>query len=151
MMRNKAPFPAVRLADLVDALGFVSVSDLDENQAWLCTSTGRILFVSDSLDPEEDLPEDPEATGYLAIPHRRYLDLGKPLALSFADAELPEYAAQVRDFFRRKGAYGHFKHLLQSAGVLAKWYDYEEKATRDAVRRWCDEVGVKIAENKTHG
>ena len=103
-MLGEAPVPAVRLADLLDALEFVSVSQLDENQAWLCKGSGRILFVSDSVDPEEDLPGDPEAAGYLAIPHRRYLDLGKPLAISFIDAELPVYSAQVRDFFRQKGA-----------------------------------------------
>lgn len=151
MAGNQAPFPAVRLADLVDALEFVSVSEHDDNQAWVCRATGRILFVSDSFDPEEDLPEDPEAAGYLAIPHRRYLDLGKPLAISFVDAELPEHAAQVRDFFRRRGAYGHFKQILRAAGVLAEWYDYEARATRDAMRRWCDEAGVKIAEDQPRG
>ncbi|WP_454884383.1 UPF0158 family protein [Sphingomonas oryzagri] len=149
MMPDEAA--AIRLADLVDALEFVSVSQLDENQAWLYPSTGRIVFVSDSIDPEEDLPENPEAVGYLAIPHRRHLDLGKPLAISFVDAELPEHAAQARDFFRRKGAYRHFKHLLQSAGALEKWYAYEERATRDAIRRWCEEVGVQIVEKEPHG
>jgi hypothetical protein len=151
MMLGEAPFPAVRLADLLDALEFVSVSQLDENEAWLCKASGRILLVSESLAPAEDLPENPEAAGYLAIPHRRYLDLGKPLAISFVDAELPAHAAQAREFFRRKGAYGHFKRLLQSEGALEKWYEYEGRATRDAMRRWCEEVGVTIAEDETHG
>jgi len=151
MMLGEAPVPAVRLADLLDALEFVSVSQLDENQAWLCKASGRVLLVSDSVDPEEGVPEDLEAAGYLAIPHRRYLDLGKPLAISFVDAELPVYSAQVRDFFRRKGAYGHFRRLLQSEGALEKWHDYEGQATRDAMLRWCEEVGVTIAEDETHG
>lgn len=130
MAGSQAPFTTVRLADLVDALEFVSVSGHDENRAWICKATGRIFFVSDSLDPEEDLPEDPGAAGYLAIPHRHYLDLGKPLAISFIDAELPEHAAQVRDLFRRRGSYGHFKQILQSVDMLAEWYDYEARATR---------------------
>lgn len=150
-MLGEAPVPAVRLADLLDALEFVSVSQPDENEAWLCKASGRILLVSKSLESEEDLPEDSEAAGYLAIPQRRYLDLGKPMAISFVDAELPTHAAQAREFFRRKGAYGHFKRLLQSEGALGKWYDYERRATRDAMRRWCEEVGVTIAEDETHG
>jgi len=64
---------------------------------------------------------------------------------------MPEHAAQVRDFFRRRSAYGHFKQILQSVSMLAEWYDYEARATRDAMRRWCDEVGVKIAEDQPRG
>jgi len=149
-MLTKADLPKVRLADLIDALEFGSVSPF-ENQAWLCTATGRIVFVSDSIDQEENLPEDPEAAGYLAVPDRRDLALGKPLAISFVDAELPEHATQVRDIFRRKGAYARFKHILQAAGALKAWYDYEERATRDALRRWCAEVGLQIVEDEALG
>ena len=52
----------VKLSELVDAFEFVSVSDLDEHQAYICKRTGRIIFVSESEDLEEDieLPDDPE-------------------------------------------------------------------------------------------
>ena len=139
MMCSKAAFPTVRSADLVDALEFVSVTQADENQAWLCRATGRILFVSDDFDPEEDMPDDPEAAGYIVIPHWRYLDLGKPLAISFVDAERPAHAVQARHFFRRKRAYGHFKHLLHSAGALTNgmtmWRGRHATRCDDGARR----------------
>jgi hypothetical protein len=139
----------IRLTDLIEAFEFVSVSQLDEHQAYVCKETGRIIFVSEAIDLEEDveLPEDPEEAGYFAVPHRRDLDLGKRLALSFAAAELPDSVGSVRDIFSRKGAYGRFKHFLQMESALERWYVFEERATQDALRQWCDEVGVTLAED----
>jgi hypothetical protein len=37
----------VKLSELVDACEFVSVSDLDEHQAYICKWTGRIIFVAE--------------------------------------------------------------------------------------------------------
>jgi len=148
-MSTGEDFPAIRLVDLIDALEFVSASRFEENQAWLCTATGRIIFVSDSIDPVDEIPEDPESAGYLAIPGRRDLALGKPLAISFVDAKLPEHAAKVRDIFRRRGAYARFKEILRTAGALEAWYEYEEQATHDALRRWCEEAGLTIIEDGT--
>lgn len=118
MMLGEAPVPAVRLADLLDALEFVIVSQPDENEAWLCKASGRILLVSESLDLDEVLPEDPEAAGYLAIPPRRYLDLGKPLAISFVDAELPAHAAQARS---SSGGRGLTVTSSASSNLKARW------------------------------
>ena len=45
----------VKLSELVVAFEFVSVSDLDEHQAYICKRSGRIIFVSESVDLEEDI------------------------------------------------------------------------------------------------
>jgi len=94
------------------------------------------------MDDAAELPDDPETAGYILVPHRRDLDLGKKLALAFAVEELPEAQMDVRDIFSRKGAYRRFKYLLQAKGALERWYAYEERAIEAAMCRWCDDVGL---------
>ncbi len=52
----------IKLSELVDAFEFASVSDLDEHQAYISKRTGRIIFVSEGVDLEEDIgfSDDPE-------------------------------------------------------------------------------------------
>lgn len=134
------------LSELIDAIDFVSASQFDEHQAYICTRTGRIFCVADGMDDDDDdeLPDDPEADGYIAVPHRRDLNLGKSLALKFVAEELPALLGEARDIFRRKGAFRRFKHLIEARGELEKWYAYEEHATGAAVRNWCRDVGITL-------
>lgn len=132
------------LSALVEALEFVSASQYDEHHAYICRQSSRILFVADSMDMDDatELPEDPEAAGYIIVPHRRDLDLGKKLALAFVAEELPEAWVDARDIFSRKGAFRRFKHLLGARGALERWYAYEERGVEAALCRWCDDVGL---------
>jgi len=43
-------------------------------------------------------------------------------ALAFAADEIPDDYDRVAGFFRRRGAYGHFKDLLEMRGKLERWY-----------------------------
>jgi hypothetical protein len=74
------------------------------------------------------------------------LDLGKNLALRFAAQELPDSFEQVASIFRRKGAYGRFKQLLEDNGVLENWYKFEAEATEKALRDWCAANDIQIVE-----
>jgi len=140
----------VKLSELVDAFEFVSVSDLDEHQAYICKRTGRIIFASEGVDLEEDIefPDDPELADYLPVPHRRDLDLGRRLALSFVAEALPGSFAKATEIFSRKGAYRRFKQLLQATGTLDTWHAFEARATETALAEWCDEVGVTLIDNE---
>jgi hypothetical protein len=82
MLTEEPEAEPIKLSELVDAVEFVSVSDLNEHQAYICKRTGRIIFVSEGVDLKEDIefPDDPEPTHYLQVPHRRDLDLGRRLA-----------------------------------------------------------------------
>jgi hypothetical protein len=139
----------IPLSELLDAFEFVSVSDLDEHQAYVCKRTGRIIFVSEGLDLEEgaQFPEDPDVADYQAVPHRRDLNLGRWVALSFVAQELPDRLEMARDIFSRKGAYGRFKHLLQAANKLDAWYAFEARAAEAALEAWCEDVGVTLIDN----
>ena len=51
---------------------------------------------------------------------------------------LDEHYDDVRNTFRRKGAYGRFKKILHRQDSLQKWYAYSEKQTVEALATWCE-------------
>jgi hypothetical protein len=138
-------------AELRDAFEFVSTGDLCENRAYISRGTGRIYWLSEVVESDEDVPDDLEdSDGYIAIPRKTDLDLGRNLALSFVGQELPSELAIIAGYFRRKGAYARFKELLAHRGMLDKWYGYEDHATEHALRHWCEENGIQLLDQQ-HG
>ncbi len=132
----------VKYDELADAVEFAS-ADYLENNAYVCTVTGSIYFVSSEL--EEEVPEDLETSDrYIAAPNKKDFDLGSRLALSFVAQELPDDYDAAAGFFRKKGAYGRFKDLLIARGAREKWYAYEASATEAALRLWCEENGLEL-------
>ena len=85
-------------------------------------------------------------TKYLAIPDKREIGLGKPLALDFAREFLPGDFDEVRYMFSKKKAYSKFRALLIRRNVLERWYDFESKATERALREWCEFNSVERAD-----
>ena len=95
----------------------------------------------------EELPDDlDENEIYVQVPDKRELDLGKRLALDFAGQFLPNDFDQVARIFSRRGAYGNFKDLLARRGMLDQWYDFDNKAQERALRAWCAENGIALAD-----
>jgi hypothetical protein len=137
---------AVKFDDVSSAFDFVSYAAPMEHQAYISLDTGKIYWISDAIDPiEEEIPDDLEdAACYLAIPHKNELDLGRSLALRFAEQHLPARYDQVEGFFQRRGAYARFKDLLEREGVLERWYAFEADAVEKALRQWCAENGLEI-------
>jgi len=84
----------VDFQEILGAFEFVGMSGaLGEHQAVLCRRTGKIYWRSEysGLDElNDELPDDVEDDeNYVAIPDKRELGLGKPLALGFAREFLP--------------------------------------------------------------
>jgi hypothetical protein len=50
----------------------------------------------------------------------------------------------VATFFRKRGAYGRFKDLLERKGLLEAWYEYEAQAVEQALRTWSAENGLQL-------
>ena len=139
---------AVKLADLSLAFEFVGAGSPRENHAYISLDTDDIFWTSEMNPMDEDVPDDLETSDrYLSVPHKTDLDLGKRLALRFAARELPGCYDQVTGFFRRKGAYGRFKALLDSKRALDRWYAYEAESTEQALRAWCAENGLELSES----
>jgi hypothetical protein len=94
------------------------------------------------------VPDDLEESE-IAIPAKRELDLGKPLVLAFAAEFMPKDYDKVRRIFGGRGAYRNFKVLLEERGQLNEWNNFEAQATERALRNWCKENSIEIA-NKDH-
>jgi hypothetical protein len=134
--------------DLEEAFEFVSVGAPSENSATISLATGKIRWHSTSIDVEDDDEPDEaeEAEGYISVPHKNDLGLGRSLVLRFVDQEMPRDYDAVTDFFRRRGAYGRFKNLLQTRRMLERWYEFEEHATNEALLVWCEENGIRAVD-----
>lgn len=142
-MKPSAP---INLSDLLDAFEWVSATATLENVAYVSRSTGKTYITSREMDVGDELPDDiDDGREYIAVPHKNELNLGRHLAISFAEDELPESADAVHAFFRQRGAYGRFKDLLERKGCLEAWYQYEMQAVKDALRKWCRENDIAVA------
>ena len=135
----------VRFLDLSLAFDFVNSAPPGVNTAYVSVEEGRIFWVSEMNPIEDDLPDDLETSNrYVVLPHKNDFDLGKELALRFVARELPDHLARVESFFRGKGAYRRLKALLESAGVLEKWFGFEAESLDKALREWCSRNDVQL-------
>ena len=142
-----APMP-VSFEEIRNAFELVSAGrGLGEHQAFLCKQSGKIHWHSDLSDLNDELPDDIEDDEkYLEIPGSRELDLGKPLVLDFTRKILPGDLDEVWQIFRRRGAHAGFKRLLVRRDALEQWYEFEEKATVQALREWCERNSIALAD-----
>ena len=134
-------------SDIEDALMFVSSSGYGENSALLDKSTGKIYYRSayGDFDEFEEFPEDKcDPNIHLEIPHKNDLDLGKNLVFEFVEKYIPDDYEMVRKIFKKRGAYSRYKDLLDSRGVLQKWYDFENQREQSALIQWCEENEIDI-------
>jgi len=136
---------SVDWTDLVHTFEYVSLGQPGEHEAVLCRQTGKFLWHTDLEDDIEAWPDDADdEEKYLAIPHKKELDLGKPLVLEFARQFLPDEFDEIRRMFDKRGAYARFKDLLQRKKVLDQWYNFEARAAEVALREWCQANGITI-------
>jgi len=137
----------VSLDQLQGALDWVS-GDMLDNEAVICRQTGKIYWStgeSGILDDQEELPDDiADSKKYVPIPDRRDLGLGNRLAFDFAEQFLADQYDDVRDIFRRKGAYGRFKVLLEQRDLLEKWYVFSNERMLSSLEIWCESEGFVV-------
>lgn len=137
----------VKLAELEEALQFTGAGVMFDVTAWVCRATGAVLWHSDDSDDSEPLPEDiDDAARYVPVPDKRDLGLGKPLALEFARTHLPASYEQVGAMFSHRGAYARFKDLLERHHSLDAWHQWEAEQTRKALREWCADNDLTLAD-----
>jgi hypothetical protein len=143
---------SVDWTELLNTFEFVSLGEPGEHEAVLCRKTGKFLWQTDVEEDIEAWPDDADdKEKYLSIPHKKELDLGKPLVIEFARQFLPGEFDEVRRMFDKRGAYARFRDLLQRKKVLDRWYDFEAKATEAALREWCDlnEITIEAGDGAT--
>jgi hypothetical protein len=139
----------VSFDDILLAFEFAGVNGDGLHRAILCRRTGKIYFHYEFSDLEEfndELPDDVEdEEKYIDIPDKRELGLGKPLALDFAREVLPNDFDDVRYMFSKRGAYKKFRALVTRRNTLDRWYDFESKATEQALREWCQLNSIEVS------
>jgi len=139
---------SITYEEISSAFEFVGSAAPMEHSAYICLDSGKIYWVSELAQLDEELPDDLDTSDrYLAVPHKNELDLGKGLALRFTARELANSYEHVASIFRRKGAYGRFKELLDEHRLLEKWYKFEADAADMALREWCAGNDIQIIEN----
>ncbi len=138
----------VSLDDLDSAMEWVS-SDFMDNQAYVCRDSGKIYWISGEpgvLDEEEEIPDDiDDSDKYVLVPDKRDLDLGSHLVFDFTVRYLPQHYDEVRDMFRRKGAYGRFKGLLERQDKVQMWHTFNNERATKALEEWCKNEGLQLA------
>ena len=135
----------ISFKDIKDAFFFVSSSDYGMNSAVLCKKTGQIFYCSEMGDLDEIGDEDLDWDNCIEIPHKNDLDLGQRLVFEFVENHLPDGYHDVRQIFRRRGAYGRFKDLLESKGLLNSWYDFERRREDQVLRHWCEANEIELS------
>jgi hypothetical protein len=146
----------IDLHTLLDAVEYKTAGgDLGTVEAWICMTSGRLLFRDDAsdgalywshdIDDRDGVPDDPDdREDFVPIPSRRDLDLGRTLALRYVARHLPDDYGTVELTFRSPGAYARFKHLLDQRDRLQEWHAFEQAAVEQELRDWCEAVGVEL-------
>jgi len=116
------------------------------HSAILCKDTGKIYYQSEMSDLDETVGEELDMTNCVRIPHKNDLDLGSTLVFDFVQMYMPDHSNRVEQFFRARGAYSRFKTLLDSQGMLQKWYDFEKQRQEEVLREWCEENRIEFSE-----
>ena len=135
----------VSLNELLMAYEWVSSGEAAaiDCQAYVNRQTGAVSSFGEGIDEEPPVNIEDESL-YIAVRQKSEFDLGRSLALRFAEEHLPQHLEAVYGFFRKRGAYASFKSLLVHAGKLDVWHKYESAATESALREWCEENGFEL-------
>jgi len=134
----------IKFSDIEDAFFFVSSDSYGMHTALLNKDTGQLYYRSEMGDLDE-IDDDLDLNNCIAIPHKNDLDLGQELVFEFVKNHLVDEYDRVRQIFKKRGAYGNFKSLLESRGMLQDWFDFENQQEKRALRQWCEEHGIEIS------
>lgn len=115
--------------------------------ALVSRETGMIHLLNDEyMDEEAPMPSASGGNdGYVSVPSAGVLGIGDGLVLRFAALHLVEDQHTVRDLFRDRNTEG-FARLLQERGAAEAWERFHDDTTRAALRRWCEENGLQLAD-----
>ena len=123
------------------------LADDPGSEAWVSLETGQVHIRSDLVGELEPLPADIGEEGhYIPVPGQRTLELGRALVIDFVQRHMPSDEDEVRQLFRRAGAYGRFSALVDKRGLRDRWHAFREQRTLDAMRAWCEQHGLNLAE-----
>ena len=96
----------VSFSELLDAFEFAGFGGPYESRAFVNLDASPLHCISDGIELEEQVPEGIDLSDrYLAVPHKNDLDLGRELAMSFVEQNLPSEYDRVVGYFHNRGVY----------------------------------------------
>ena len=99
--------------DVSNAFDGVASGEMVEAAAFIDRRDGSVHYTSgEDAEPRGDF----DADDFLPVPDKRELDLGRELVFDFVQDTLPDDFDEVRAMFRRRGAYGRFRDLVERRG-----------------------------------
>lgn len=116
-------------------------------RAMVSRETGMIHLLNDEyMDEEAPVPSASGRDGrYVPVPPAGTLGIGDGLVLRFAATHLADDQDTVRDMFRDRNTEG-FARLLEERGAGEAWERFHDEVTRTALRHWCEENGLQLAD-----
>ena len=115
-------------------------------RAWICPATGTIYLRADMVGSHEALPDDIHEEGkYIPVPGAGRLGLGQALVLDFVRRQMPGDEESVRALLRSAGGFERFARLASARGLLAAWHAFRQERTLAALRKWCEDKGLRLA------
>lgn len=136
----------LKFDDIEIAFEYVSSGGYGEHEAWLSQAESRVALIFDPMETgeEPEVSEEELMNGdWIAVPHKKDLDLGNKLVFRFAEEHLAEYDWPAVDrMFSKRGAYANWKDLLIERGLLQKWYDYSHQAEHQALKEWLNQEEI---------
>ena len=133
--------------DAFDLDNAMILADVPGSEAWVSLETGHVHIRSDAIGELEPLPDDlGEAGHYIPVPGQRSLELGRTLVIDFVQRHMPADEDEVRQIFRRAGAYVRFSALVDKRGLRDRWHAFREQRTLEAMRAWCEQHGLNLSE-----
>lgn len=136
----------VKFTAIEDAFFFVSSTGFGMHSAVLNKESGQIYYRSEMGELDEMSDEDLDGDACIEIPHKNDLSLGRELVFEFVTDHLPDEYEHARHIFGTPGAYGRFKALLESKGLLQMWFDFEHRREEQALREWCKENEIQLSD-----
>ena len=133
------------LNELEMAVELVSAASGIDAEAYIRRSDLKVIVWVDDGESDPLPPNVYDESLFIAVPTKNELELDRRLAFEFTEAYLSGEYEAVRAFFKKKGAYGRFRGLLEKTNKLELWYEYQAKAVHRALRSWCKMHNLKTA------
>ena len=106
-------------------------------EAYFSTETGRVYRIS-SLGDSDERPDDfEESDQYLNLPNKYDVELRSELVQKFTFVQNADLQEKIEITFHRRGAYRHFRYVLEENDLLECRRTFEEEHTKEGITRWC--------------
>ncbi|MCP5200408.1 MAG: hypothetical protein H6977_10365 [Gammaproteobacteria bacterium] len=133
------------LSELELAVELVSAASGIDSEAYIRRSDLKVIVWIEDGESGPLPPNVSDESLFIAVPTKNELEIDRRLAFEFTESHLSDEYEVVQEFFKKKGAYGRFRDLLERNKKLELWYEYQAKAVQEALRSWCKMHNLKTA------